>query len=392
MTVETRRGAWIAAAVAITATITLGGCKPAQAPAAPSAATPAAAPAPSAPPAATPPPQGWDPGPAPEVSVSLDPLPTQAGDLPDSHDVAFLKRFQGAKIIGYVARPYDTLTFYDSSGTIGQPQDSRTIEGTVTRVVYRIPQGHSALEVLRNYEDLAKSAGLAQSSEQPCKSEYGGPAAAMFSQLPTGKLDNPAYVGGTNPDMEQPYCYFTAQGVSNGRPLMFAVLVAEKHKFLSQSGFDGLPLSYKDGEVVVILDLVAAKPVANQMVTVKATDMADALAAKGFVDLYGVYFDTDKTAVKPESDATLNEVATLLKIDRSLKLEVSGHTDNSGAAAHNLTLSQGRALAVVQTLVSKYGIDAGRLTAKGYGDTKPVAPNTNAANMAKNRRVELRKL
>ena len=81
-----------------------------------------------------------------------------------------------------------------------------------------------------------------------------------------------------------------------------------------------------------------------------------------------------------------------MKIDRSLKLEVSGHTDNSGDKAHNMTLSQGRADAVKAMLVSKYGIDAKRLTAKGYGDTKPVAPNTTDDGKAKNRRVELRKM
>jgi OOP family OmpA-OmpF porin len=128
------------------------------------------------------------------------------------------------------------------------------------------------------------------------------------------------------------------------------------------------------------------------MVTVKAADMADALSSKGFIDLYGVYFDTDKTDVKPDSKATLDEIASLLKIDHSLKLEVSGHTDNSGDKAHNMTLSQGRADAVKAMLVSKYGIDAKRLTAKGYGDTKPVAPNTTDAGKAKNRRVELRKV
>lgn len=99
-----------------------------------------------------------------------------------------------------------------------------------------------------------------------------------------------------------------------------------------------------------------------------------------------------KTEIKPESKATLDEVAVLLKIDRALKLEVSGHTDKTGNAAHNLALSQGRAAAVVQALVKSYGISAARLRAKGYGDTRPVAPNDTEPNRAKNRRVELRKL
>ncbi|MFI4933534.1 MAG: OmpA family protein [Caulobacterales bacterium] len=125
---------------------------------------------------------------------------------------------------------------------------------------------------------------------------------------------------------------------------------------------------------------------------VHAADMAAALKANGLIDLYGVYFDTDQTSIRQASATTLGEVAALLKSDPSLRLEISGHTDNSGAKAHNMTLSEGRADAVVAWLVGQYAIDASRLVAKGYGDTKPVAPNDTPANMAKNRRVELRKI
>lgn len=350
------------------------------------------APAPIASPTLSPAAAYWAPeGSPPQANPSLAVLPTQPGDIPDSHDVAFLKRFQGASIIGYVARPYDTLSFYDSSSGTND-EHHLPIEGQVTRIVYRVPKGHSALEVERNYQDLVKAAGLAQTSERPCASVFGGPAPVMYDQIPTGKLDNPAYVGGTGPDMEMPYCYFTARANVGGRPLMVAVLTAEKHKYLKQTGFDGTPINYTDGETVVILDMVVGKAVDNQMVTVKASDMADALASKGFIDLYGVYFDTDQSAVKPDSKATLDEMASLLKIDRSLRIEVSGHTDSNGSKDHNLSLSSARATAVVQALVSQYGIDPKRLVAKGYGDSKPLAPNDSAANMAKNRRVELRKI
>ena len=82
----------------------------------------------------------------------------------------------------------------------------------------------------------------------------------------------------------------------------------------------------------------------------------------------------------------------MLKIDRSMRLEISGHTDNTGGADHNQKLSEGRAAAVVDALVKKYGIDPARLQAKGYGDTMPVAANDGDANKAKNRRVELKKI
>jgi OOP family OmpA-OmpF porin len=152
------------------------------------------------------------------------------------------------------------------------------------------------------------------------------------------------------------------------------------------------PVALTDGEIMVGVDIVSAKAVEINMVTVKASDMADALATKGTVDLYGILFDIDKTDIKPESAKTLDEVASLMKIDRSLKLEISGHTDNTGDKDHNQKLSEGRAQAVVDALVKNYGIDASRLAAKGYGDTMPVADNATDAGKAKNRRVELKKI
>ena len=123
-----------------------------------------------------------------------------------------------------------------------------------------------------------------------------------------------------------------------------------------------------------------------------AATLASAIKASGKVDVYGILFDVDKTAIKPQSTPTLDEMAKLLKDDPSLTLEVAGHTDNTGTRAHNIALSKGRAYAVVQALVKNYGISRNRLRPKGYGDTKPAGPNDTEFNRARNRRVELRKL
>lgn len=125
---------------------------------------------------------------------------------------------------------------------------------------------------------------------------------------------------------------------------------------------------------------------------VLASDMADALKTTGAINIYGIYFDVDQAFVKPQSANTITEIANLLKADPALRLELSGHTDNSGTAQHNQDLSLSRANAVVQALVGQFGIEAGRLVAKGYGATQPVAANDTPDNMAKNRRVVLRKL
>jgi outer membrane protein OmpA-like peptidoglycan-associated protein len=115
------------------------------------------------------------------------------------------------------------------------------------------------------------------------------------------------------------------------------------------------------------------------------------LADKKFTDAkivtHGINFDTDKATLKPESMGTLNMVFGVLQNNPEVRFDIQGHTDSSGNAAHNLTLSQQRAEAVRQQLVSM-GVDASRLTFKGLGDTKPIASNATLEGRANNRRVE----
>ena len=122
----------------------------------------------------------------------------------------------------------------------------------------------------------------------------------------------------------------------------------------------------------------------------QASEMKQQIAQTGKVDLQ-VNFATDKTEILPESLPQIDQVVQLLTDDPALKLAINGHTDNTGDAAHNKTLSEGRAASVVAAITSK-GIDATRLQAAGFGDTKPIADNTTEAGKAKNRRVELVKL
>jgi outer membrane protein OmpA-like peptidoglycan-associated protein len=102
-----------------------------------------------------------------------------------------------------------------------------------------------------------------------------------------------------------------------------------------------------------------------------------------------VHFQHDSAEILPDSTAILEEIADTLTTHAEIKgVEVQGHTDNQGSAPYNLKLSESRAQAVVDTLV-RLGVDPLRLQAKGYGDTKPLMPNSTEANRAKNRRVQL---
>ncbi len=112
------------------------------------------------------------------------------------------------------------------------------------------------------------------------------------------------------------------------------------------------------------------------------------LPAKSFV-LEDCNFETGKSTLLPESYAVIDELVAYLNRKDDEKIELGGHTDNVGAAAKNLKLSLDRANAVRDYLLSK-GIDGTRVTAKGYGMTKPVASNKTAAGRAQNRRTEVK--
>ena len=105
--------------------------------------------------------------------------------------------------------------------------------------------------------------------------------------------------------------------------------------------------------------------------------------------LDNVYFDTGKSTLKPNSNKTLNDLVDVLKLKSTMVIEIQGHTDNVGDEEANVKLSQARAESVMKYLVSK-GIEATRITAKGFGASKPVADNAAEEGRSKNRRTSLK--
>lgn len=101
-----------------------------------------------------------------------------------------------------------------------------------------------------------------------------------------------------------------------------------------------------------------------------------------------IKFKTGKAEVDPACDRTMTAIAAIMTDYPGFHVQVDGHTDNVGKPEANMKLSQDRADAVVKYLAEKKGVDAKRLSAKGFGDTQPIASNKTKAGQAKNRRVD----
>lgn len=119
-----------------------------------------------------------------------------------------------------------------------------------------------------------------------------------------------------------------------------------------------------------------------------SSELRRTLTADRRAKLYGILFDVNAATIRSESNAVLDEVATLMKTETTWKLLVEGHTDAQGTDAANQQLSEARAQSVRAALVSR-GIEAARLRAQGFGESKPVGDNATSLGRAQNRRVEL---
>jgi OOP family OmpA-OmpF porin len=317
-----------------------------------------------------------------------------AADLPGSKDPEGLRRIEGSEIIHYAVSPHDPYFMARGEGAVGVGfEKQERVEGSIVRVVYKAPLATTAAEIFRSYRQMLADLGFAETFKLDSGALY-ALSAKDFQQRFYFQADYAARRDREDTpfqDADHQY-YLTARLVRDGQAVNVAVFVVESGGLDWAEPGVKQPIVIRLGQPVIGVDVISSRLADYRPVEVKAPEMAKALSATGKIDIYGILFDVDKTDLKPESRATLEEVAKLLKSDPSLRIEVGGHTDNTGGADHNMKLSVGRAAAVVNALVGTYGIDKSRLQPQGYGDAKPVAPNDSDQGRAKNRRVELRKL
>ncbi len=307
------------------------------------------------------------------VAVAISNSSAGAGEITDvsgGKDHPLVKRYDGAVIVHYDHKAFDEYTVPlgrevpNAEYQKEQFTKSLHLEGEVTRIVYSIPNGRSSLEVMRNYEQDLKRRGFTT-----LYAVTGGEAERIFSI--SRQFDR---AHGSDHRFS---VWKLARMEGNAYVILYAL-----------SSIGDPYWSFERGQTQLHVQVIVDKPMEGNRL-VGADEMADQIATGGRVALYGIYFDTNKTDIKPESEPTLQEIAKLLTTQPSLKLLVVGHTDNVGTLAANMDLSQRRAQAVVNALLSKKTVGKDRLMPFGVSFAAPMASNQTEEGRAKNRRVEL---
>jgi OmpA-OmpF porin, OOP family len=326
------------------------------------------------------------------VSLSVA-VVARGKDIAGGKDHPLVKRYEGSEIVWYAQKAYDSLRLaldpvvFNYNDQKYEPYKKQDVEGRKTTIYYAMPPGTGTLEAFRNYENELKEKGFE----------------ILFSasgdNLERNKGDNIAYeiYGVTSANANRDYPDKVALMSADKTKSHYAAAKLSRESegdvyaavFVIEASWQAAPMKVAEKTTLVRLDVCEVKPMQQKMVTVDATEMDKQISANGKVALYGIYFDFNKTDIKPESDQALTEIGKLLQARPTLTVLVVGHTDAVGSFESNRTLSQRRADAIVAALVTRQRIDKQRLFPVGVSFASPVATNTTEEGRAKNRRVEL---
>lgn len=284
-----------------------------------------------------------------------------AQDVDGSQDHPLIGRFDGAIITAYDVRDFDEYQFPNAAMTGSASDSFLQIEGLKSSIAYVLPPTASLAEVERNYQMALGEAGF-ETVFECADDECGGTKLAYeVEQFPLPRM------------IIDPFNYrYLGAKLSSDDGETYAAIVFSVDN---------------DDQVRVQVTVVETEEIAFKMVDAAA--MQTDVFETGRVALYGIQFDTDEATIRPDSTPTLQQMATFLSANPTLDVVIVGHTDNQGEMAYNLGLSNRRADAVRNVLISDHGIAADRMSHAGAGFLAPVATNTTDAGRALNRRVEI---
>lgn len=333
---------------------------------------------------------------SPPARAANTEVPT--ADLAGLSDPPGLKRYTGSVLVYRDDVAYDEIEFpagkaLRAEGIALKNSKGLSSSGKRALAMYITPSGRSSLEVIRSYQQDLRAEGFEpvfECVDVSCGEGYG---AIMPSD---GSSFTNFYIGKDFDTKATPSSPAGCAGGSFISNFRYALLQRPADKQVVaitayNSGDASIYCNKKVFQARSSVLVVRGQPAAREqnMVAISAKEMSDALTTTGRIALYGIFFDTGKADIKPDSKPALTEIANLMKTQPQLKLNVVGHTDGQGSVESNFDLTKRRASAIKAALASQYGVSHARTAAHGVAHLAPVASNLDDAGRAKNRRVEL---
>ena len=270
-------------------------------------------------------------------------------------DHPLISPYEGSEMKHKDVKEFDEYDAFLGMDETGKNPTGLSLTGRVTKMRYTMPKGRSVLEVFQNYKNALTAADVlfeCNQEKRECAERYAGPTFHKYSDI-------------------------TAISNSKGRYVLAKVQQADATAYVAVA----VGMNYTNVHIVEVQDMEQGK------VSMDAEALGRGLDTQGYVVVGGIFFDTDKAILKPESAEALEQMSILLKERSDLSVYIVGHTDTQGSFSHNKALSVSRAAAVVQALATDYGISRERMESHGVGPLAPEATNTTDSGRARNRRV-----
>jgi len=252
-------------------------------------------------------------------------------------------------------------------------EKTKTIEGKITRKLYKPEKGRTIFEIYKNYITALEqiNAEILFKGRKP--EEIGSDLGRLYFK--------------TNPMMGAvgkntlPWAFTVVQ--HSAKAIIVAKISGDNNDFyvcvIIGNGYEPY--------TVYQLDIIEVKAMDKNMVT--ALSIKEDLDKNGHATIYGIHFDIGKSEIKPNSTPTIKEIANFLNKNPDRNIYIVGHTDNIGDFSSNMVLSENRAKAILNELITKYNVNRNQLKAYGVANLSPVKSNITDEGKAKNRRVEI---
>lgn len=312
-----------------------------------------------------------------------------------------LPRFADSVLIGYRQRAAVRSEIPTGQWKKTGWAASIQLEGQSTQWLYLAPRQTESLEVMRYYQEALVELGYESVFQCIGFQKCGKDVATFYSDAAHEKQFTDSYLLKSvysEGSVKEPRIQVVHRRSAEGESYIF-VFAAHQDNYADSDAGERVAVLIEELRVLATPTppVPEIKPqltapvvtVAAPLPVLTAAELLREMTANGRAVIYGVSFDDNQVTIRPESNAQLEQIVSLLNEQPKLSIAVVSHTDNQGNSSKNLTLSKRRAEVVIQWLIRQYGIDGARLSAMGVGDFAPLTTNANDEGRMRNRRLEI---